>query len=117
MPCACCSPSYRSRWCGFSPCARGRAGRTTRPDEAQVEHVIVLHGLAVNRGWMAGIARFLRREGYGTHDISYPSRAMTLDGLVDAHIAPLVERVPAQKAHFVAHSMGGLLVRLYARKY
>lgn len=81
------------------------------------EHVIVLHGLGLNKYWMMGMAHNLKREGYTVHNISYPSRRHTFEQIVDQYLAPLVTAIPAQKINFVVHSMGGLLVRLYAAKY
>ncbi len=81
------------------------------------EHVIVLHGLALNKWWTAGLAHKLDTAGYNVHNISYPSREQGFEGLVDAFILPLVNAIPAEKIHFVVHSMGGILVRLYAKKY
>lgn len=78
--------------------------------------VIVLHGIAMNRGWMAGMARHLKAGGYRVHSVSYPSRDKGFDALVDEHIAPLVDKIGG-KVNFVTHSMGGILVRRYAQKY
>ncbi|MDE1152011.1 MAG: alpha/beta fold hydrolase [Micavibrio sp.] len=82
--------------------------------------VIVLHGIAMNRMWMAGMARHLRGKHYTVYDISYPSREKTFDQLVDDHITPVVKEAfekSGQPVDFVVHSMGGLLVRYYAQKY
>jgi triacylglycerol lipase len=81
------------------------------------EHVIVLHGLALNRWWTAGLAESLKRAGYEVHNVSYPSRRRSFEALVDIFLKPLVDSIPGEKVHFAVHSMGGLLVRLYAKKY
>ncbi len=81
------------------------------------EHVIVLHGLALNKYWMSGLADSLKRQGYIVHNISYHSRHWPFEKIVDDRLAPLVQSLPAEKIHFAVHSMGGLLVRLYAEKH
>lgn len=81
------------------------------------EHVVVLHGLALNSWWMSGMARALKAAGYEVHNISYPSRKKNFKRIVDEDVKPLIDSLPPGKIHFVAHSMGGLLVRLYAKEY
>jgi pimeloyl-ACP methyl ester carboxylesterase len=80
------------------------------------EHVIVLHGLALNRWWTTGLAHTLEKEGYAVHNTSYPSRT-GFESIADTFLKPLIDSIPGEKVHFVVHSMGGLLVRLYAKKY
>jgi triacylglycerol lipase len=80
------------------------------------EHVVVLHGLALNRWWTMGLARTLEEAGYEVHNVSYPTRT-GFENIVDTFLKPLVDSIPGEKVHFVVHSMGGLLVRLYAKKY
>lgn len=83
------------------------------------KQVIILHGIAMNRLWMSGLARHLENAGWGVHNISYPSRHKNFEALVDQHIAPAIEAATAKggTVDIVAHSMGGILTRLYAQKY
>lgn len=81
------------------------------------KHVVVLHGLIVNKYFMSGISSYLERQGYTVHSMSYPTRGKSFDSLLDEHIAPVIEKIPAKKVDFVVHSMGGLMVRMYALKY
>jgi triacylglycerol lipase len=80
-------------------------------------HVIVLHGLALNKWWTEGLADSLQGAGYEVHNVTYPSRKSTFDEIVSDFLHPLMESISGKKIHFVAHSMGGILVRLYAKKY
>lgn len=94
--------------------SRKKSKKTASPGQ---RHVVVLHGLAMNRLWMTGICSHLKKEGYAVHALSYPSRSKSFEKLVDEHIAPAIKDIPADKVDFVVHSMGGLLVRIYALKY
>ena len=89
----------------------------TKNQDASKEHVVVLHGLALNRTWTMGLARSLKRAGYVVHNVSYPTRHQTFEALADEFLAPLVQGIPGDKVHFVVHSMGGLIVRLYAQRH
>ncbi|MEZ0223021.1 MAG: alpha/beta fold hydrolase [Alphaproteobacteria bacterium] len=84
---------------------------------AEEKHVVVLHGLIVNKYFMAGISSHLEKQGYTVHSMSYPTRGKSFDKLLDEHIVPVIDKIPAKKVDFVVHSMGGLMVRMYALKY
>jgi pimeloyl-ACP methyl ester carboxylesterase len=61
---------------------------------------------------MAAIGRALRAKGYDTVALGYQSRSHSLDQIVSGlrpRISIYAQR--ASKLHFVAHSMGGLVVR------
>lgn len=81
------------------------------------KHVIVLHGLALDRVWMLGVAHKLKSAGYTVHNISYPSRQKDFVTVVDEHILPLMAELAPGTVDFVAHSMGGILVRIYVENY
>jgi triacylglycerol lipase len=84
---------------------------------AAEKHVVVLHGLIVNKYFMTGISSYLKKHGYTVHSISYPTRAKSFEKLLDEHVAPFISGIPAKKIDFVVHSMGGIMVRMYALKY
>ena len=78
--------------------------------------VILLHGLARSSAPMEKLARAARAEGYTVVNLDYPSTTATIESLCESHLAPAVDRALAGGAgciHFVAHSMGGILVRQY----
>lgn len=79
--------------------------------------VLVLHGLGMNRIFMAGLTQYLRQQGRKVSSISYPSRHKSFAQIVEDHLVPAIEALDAKTIDFVGHSMGGLLVRLYAHKY
>ena len=80
------------------------------------EAVILAHGLWMG-GWaMQGLRLLLSRRGYAAYVFDYPTLAHGLDEharLLAARIAEL--RQPA--IHLVGHSLGGLVILRYLRKY
>lgn len=82
------------------------------------ECVVLLHGVALS-GWaMRPIARALERDGYRVVNLSYPSRDVPLERLAADFLPRELERhgaLAAPRVHFVTHSMGSLLLRLYLR--
>ena len=67
---------------------------------------------------MALLARRVRRDGFTATTVDYPSTCHAIDTLVDDHIRPHVEwAAKVGPVHFVTHSLGGILVRVYAERY
>jgi triacylglycerol lipase len=67
---------------------------------------------------MQKMEKALQQAGYQTCNIAYPSREHDVATLTSSHIAPALEGCfPGYEGriHFVAHSMGGILVRQLAR--
>lgn len=70
------------------------------------------------------IARALTAAGYRLINLPYPSRALTLEQLardylpaqLDAHDVRTDSRA-ASRLHFVGHSMGAIVVRLYLQEH
>ncbi len=76
--------------------------------------VILLHGLLRSAGSMDKIAATLIKEGYRVCNISYPSSKYSISALSKNHVFPMIrEFVPDLSApvHFVAHSLGCIIVR------
>jgi len=81
--------------------------------------VVLLHGIARTSRSMGKLERALQETGFATLNLGYPSRRKPLDLLAD-HIHPAVANFAERNngpIHFVGHSMGGLLVRVYVAKY
>lgn len=88
------------------------------------EVVILLHGLGRTWRSMRPVARALKRAGFVTHSIGYPSmrhRLPVLAGMVEERIGRALAaergardhsgRDVARPPHFVGHSLGCILIR------
>ena len=68
-------------------------------------------------GWdMALLGRRLRAAGYSTRRFSYPSIIETIENNTDL-LHRFLADIEDSEIHFVAHSLGGLLVRNLSVKY
>ncbi|MBL8250711.1 MAG: alpha/beta hydrolase [Candidatus Competibacter sp.] len=83
---------------------------------ARREMVVLVHGLYVHGVWMKLLESWLEQAGYQTMNYSYPT--MTRSPVENATVLQgLLENVEAQTVHFLAHSMGGLIVRQMFHHY
>jgi len=86
---------------------------------AQAE-VILLHGLCRTGRSMVPMQRALTDAGYKVRNVDYPSRTAPIQKLADDAIGKAVgdcQRDGATKIDFVAHSLGGILVRSYLARH
>jgi pimeloyl-ACP methyl ester carboxylesterase len=86
---------------------------------ARSEGVILLHGIGRTHRWMRKLEQALRQAGYATLNLGYASRKKPLDLLaadIDGPISSFAQEIDGP-LHFVGHSMGGLLARVYIAKY
>jgi pimeloyl-ACP methyl ester carboxylesterase len=98
---------------------RNRRHTTLASPDAQRDGVVLLHGIAVGAWTLKKLERALRRRGYATLNLGYASRKKPLEALAeDIHpeVAAFANEVSGS-IHFVGHSMGGLLARLYVARY
>ena len=80
--------------------------------------VVLLHGLAKTPRSFGRMERTLRKQGFATLNLAYPSRKHPLEVLVeDVHAAIHPFALQTDALYFVTHSMGGVLAQLYLAKY
>jgi pimeloyl-ACP methyl ester carboxylesterase len=83
------------------------------PESQQL--VVLLHGLGRSKESMGKMGESLSAAGFAVCNIEYPSRKFTVEVLARDYVLPAIEKCiadnPQQTVHFVAHSMGGILVR------
>jgi pimeloyl-ACP methyl ester carboxylesterase len=81
------------------------------------QHVILLHGLWFNHYVMILLARRIRKAGFQPHYFSYPTTTMTpVENARRLH--EFVESLSLETpVHFVAHSLGGLVVINHLLQY
>jgi triacylglycerol esterase/lipase EstA (alpha/beta hydrolase family) len=83
------------------------------------EGVVLLHGIGCTSLTMRKLERSLQRAGLATLNLTYASRKKPLEALAeDIHpaVAKFGQAIPGP-LHFVGHSMGGLLARVYVANH
>jgi pimeloyl-ACP methyl ester carboxylesterase len=81
--------------------------------------VVLLHGISRTARSLRKIQAAIEASGFATLNPGYASRRKTLEALAE-DIHPDIERFTGAiegSVHFVCHSMGGLLARVYLGKY
>lgn len=72
--------------------------------------VVLAHGLWMPGLVMSPLASCIARAGFRTHVFDYASRNRPLEAHAERLLRFVEERVAGAPAHFVAHSLGGLVV-------
>ena len=75
--------------------------------------VILLHGLARSEVSFALMARSLRGQGYHVVNPEFSTRCKPIEALVSETLPEAVADCGARRFHFVTHSLGGIMVRVY----
>jgi len=83
------------------------------PSAATADCAVLVHGLARSDASMLVMGQALSHDGYEVVNVSYPSTQKPLDALVLHGLPEAVASCGAEPVHFVTHSMGGILVRMY----
>jgi pimeloyl-ACP methyl ester carboxylesterase len=72
--------------------------------------VVTAHGLWMRGGAMIVLQRRLEGHGFTVRRFGYPTVHQSLEDNAAA-LAEFIERVPGDTVHFVAHSLGGVVMR------
>ena len=92
-----------------------------RPASANAtrDGVVLLHGISRTHRSFRKMQAAVEAAGYTTLNVGYASRSKALEALAE-DIHPAVERFAEGlegSVHFVCHSMGGLLARVYVARH
>jgi pimeloyl-ACP methyl ester carboxylesterase len=89
------------------------------PADATQDGVILLHGISRTARSFRKMQTALEVAGFATFNLDYASRRKALEALAE-DIHPAIELFAGGltgSVHFVCHSMGGLLARVYLARY
>ena len=94
---------------------------TARPASVHVtqDGVVLLHGISRTARSFRKMQAALENAGFATLNLDYASRRKALEALAE-DIHPAIQRFADGvdgSVHFVCHSMGGLLARVYIARY
>lgn len=74
---------------------------------------VFVHGLFLNGAELGLLSRRIAREqGFECHRFSYPTVSGTMDDALE-RLSRFVERIEADRVHFVGHSLGGIVLSRY----
>lgn len=93
---------------GFFPILRKECGKKEQP------LVVLAHGLFHNPAAWIFFGLILRRQGFATICLQYPSFGQNLETTVEnirQSLEHIINAYPSRPIHLIGHSLGGLLLR------
>lgn len=87
------------------------------PVSAYADCVVLLHGLARTQTSFAVMEEVLKSRGYSVVRPGYPSTDLPIPALVEQTLPQAVAACGDETVHFMAHSMGGILIRYWFRSH
>ncbi len=84
------------------------------------EYIILLHGMGRSKNSMKKVEKYFLRQGYNLLNIDYPSTKKSVEflantflfNIISTHIDPSIKKI-----HFITHSLGGIIVRMYLQNH
>jgi pimeloyl-ACP methyl ester carboxylesterase len=89
------------------------------PSRAKQDGVVLLHGIHRTARSFSRMQAALEANGFVALNLDYPSRRKPLEALAE-QVHPEIERFAGGlkgSLHFIGHSMGGLLARVYLSRH
>ena len=80
-------------------------------EDAAQETIVLLHGMGRSRASLLILQQRLKKEGYATLNFPYATPGKSVDELSDKLKAYVEENVKTKKYHFIAHSLGNIIIR------
>lgn len=87
------------------------------PVSVRADCIVLLHGLARTEASFAIMEEVLTARGYDVVRPGYPSTDEAIPALAEQTIPQAVAECGDQTVHFIAHSMGGILIRYWFRNH
>ncbi len=90
------------------------------PAALAADCVVLLHGLARTASSMRVLETTLQEHGYRVSNLGYPSREHPIATLAETAVGAGLRdcrRHEPEQIHFVTHSLGGILVRVYMQAH